>query len=199
MTPTAPLGRRLVVTALLLLVAAPAAAQGTDVERRAAAMQQVVLDQLAAFRRGDWGTAYGFASETIRAQFSPEAFRQMVTRGYASIAASTSASVLRTEADDPQKGYVEVRVYGQNGENVDALYELVDEQGAWKINGVVARPAERGDLARADAHRPASSHPWPSAMGTRVGEPQRMRHTPTRGQRPRVPAASSLRPSPTYS
>ncbi|MBI4010800.1 MAG: DUF4864 domain-containing protein [Candidatus Rokubacteria bacterium] len=149
MVPTAPLGRRLVAAALLLLAAGPAAAQATDVERRAAAMQQVVLDQLAAFRRGDWGTAYGFASGTIRAQFSPEAFRQMVTRGYASIAASTSASVLRTEADDPQKGYVEVRVYGQNGENVDALYELVDEQGAWKINGVVARPVERGDLARA--------------------------------------------------
>ncbi len=139
----------------MLLTAAPAAAQATDVERRAAAMQQVVLDQLAAFRRGDWATAYGFASESIQAQFSPEAFRQMVTRGYAPIAASASATVLRTEADDPQKGYVEVRVYGQNGEIVDALYELVDEQGAWKVNGVIAKPAERGDIARADARRPA--------------------------------------------
>jgi len=149
MIPAAPLGRGLVAVWLLLLAAAPAAAQATDVEPRAAAMQKVVLEQLAAFRRGDWATAYGFASESIRAQFSPEAFRRMVTRGYAAIAGSASATVLRTEAGDPQQGYVEVRVYGQTGETIDALYELVDEQGAWKVNGVIAKPAEKRDLVQA--------------------------------------------------
>jgi len=147
MTPAARCRGRLATPCLLLLLAAvPAAAQTADVERREAAMQQVVLDQLAAFRRGDWTTAYGYASQTIQAQFSPEAFREMVTRGYAPIAHSLGATVLRTVADDPQRGYVQVRVHGRDGETIEALYELVDEQGAWKINGVVTKPAEKGDL-----------------------------------------------------
>lgn len=131
-----------------LLLAGPAAAQPSDAERQSAAMQQTVLDQLAAFRRGDWAGAYGFASETIRMQFTPEAFRQMVTRGYAPIAHSASATVLQTHIDSPRRGYVEVRVQGQNGQVIDALYELVEEQGAWKVNGVLTKPAESGDLAR---------------------------------------------------
>jgi Domain of unknown function (DUF4864) len=135
------------LTAVLLL-AAPGVAQTPDPGRQAAAMQQTVLDQLAAFRRDDWPTAYSFASQAIRAQFTPEAFREMVSRGYPAIAQSASATVLRTQPADAGRGYVEIRVHGQNGQTVDALYELIDEQGAWKINGVVTRPAERGDLTR---------------------------------------------------
>ena len=135
------------VWVLVLLAAAPAGAQGSsDAERRGAAMQQVVLDQLAAFRRGDWTTAYGYASQTIQAQFSPEAFRTMVTRGYAQIADSLGATVERTVADDPQRGYVQVRVHGRDGETIEAFYELVDEQGAWRINGVVTKFVEKGEL-----------------------------------------------------
>ncbi len=133
----------------MLLLAAPGAAQTPDAERQAAAMQQTVLDQLAAFRRGDWTTAYSFASQAIQGQFTPDAFREMVSRGYPAIARSASATVLRTEIADPARGYVEIRVEGQNGQRIDALYELIDEQGAWKVNGVVAKPAERGDLTRA--------------------------------------------------
>jgi hypothetical protein len=44
---------------------------------------------------------------------------------------------------------VEVRVEGRDGETVDALYELVDEQGAWRIAGVVTKPAPKGQLTRA--------------------------------------------------
>jgi hypothetical protein len=72
-----------------------------------------------------------------------------VTRGYAPIAASSRATVRRTLLDVPGHGFVEVRVYGRNGETIDALYELVEEKGAWRINGVVAKPAP-GELTRAD-------------------------------------------------
>jgi Domain of unknown function (DUF4864) len=138
---------RVVPWLLLLLAAAPAAGQvSSELERREKAMQQVVLDQLAAFRRGDWAAAYGYASATIQAQFSPETFRAMVTRGYAQIADSLGATVQRTVADDPQRGYVQVRVHGRDGETVEALYELVDEQGAWKINGVATKLVEKGNL-----------------------------------------------------
>jgi Domain of unknown function (DUF4864) len=140
----------LAIAVLLVLAAAGSGAAQTDTEREAAAMRQTVLDQLEAFRRGDWAAAYSFASESIRAQFNLETFREMVTRGYAPIAASSRASVRRTVLDGPGHGYVEVRVYGQNGETIDALYELVEEKGAWRINGVVAKPAPPGELTRAD-------------------------------------------------
>jgi hypothetical protein len=129
-----------------LLLAAPAGGQPAD---QGPAMARTVIDQLAAFRRGDWAAAYAFASSAIRAQFAPEAFRAMVTQGYAPIARSVRATVGRVEALDGQHGLVEVRVEGENGETIDALYELVEEHGAWRVNGVVTRPVELGRTARA--------------------------------------------------
>jgi hypothetical protein len=108
-------------------------------------MVETVLDQLEAFRRGDWATAYGYASTAIRDRFPPEAFRRMVTEGYAAIADSVGASVKSAIVLDGH-GVVEIRVFGRNGQTLDALYELVDEQGAWRISGVVAKPVEPGNL-----------------------------------------------------
>ncbi len=116
-----------------------------------AGMTRTVLDQLAAFRRGDWVAAYAFASSAIQAQFPPEAFRQMVTSGYAAIARSARGTVLRTEVLDSRRGFVQIRVEGQDGETLDALYELVEEQGAWRINGVLTRPVEPGTTAALEA------------------------------------------------
>ncbi len=147
-----PARRRLylaVVACLLLAPAVPAVAQPSATEQQAVAMTQTVLDQLAAFRRGDWAGAYSFASEMIQGQFTLDSFREMVSRGYAPIAQSAAATVLRTEVVGAARGYVAVRVHGQNGQTIDALYDLVEERGAWKVNGVVTKPAERGELTRA--------------------------------------------------
>jgi hypothetical protein len=131
----------------LLTVAATAAGQGADPR---ADMARTVLDQLAAFRRDDWAAAYAYASATIQSRFDLEAFRQMVTGGYAPIARSTTATVSHVEVVDPSHGLVEVRVEGANGEMIDALYELVDEQGQWRINGVLTRPVEGATAAVPD-------------------------------------------------
>jgi hypothetical protein len=143
----------------LLLLAAAGSAQPVDQER---AMAQTVLDQLAAFRRGDWVAAYAFASSTIQARFGPEAFRVMVTQGYAPIARSASATLGRVEALDGQRGLVEVRVEGTDGETIDALYELVEELGAWRVNGVLTRPVTRGTTARVVPDRASNElpHAW---------------------------------------
>jgi Domain of unknown function (DUF4864) len=137
---------------LALLLVAAAEGQPAD---QGAAMARTVLDQLAAFRRGDWAAAYAFASSSIQAQFGPEAFRAMVTQGYAPIARSATATVGRVEALDGHRGLVEVRVEGENGETIDALYELVEEGGAWRVNGVLTRPIGGGPTASTDAD-PAS-------------------------------------------
>jgi hypothetical protein len=145
-----PAARVLAAGVALACAVAPgwprASAQG--VEPQLTAMTRTVLAQLAAFRRGDWSAAYGYASSAIQAQFSPETFRQMVTGGYAAIAHSLQGTVLRVEALDARRGLVEIRVDGMDGESVDALYELVEESGAWRVNGVVTRPAARGSTAR---------------------------------------------------
>jgi len=117
-------------------------------------MTRTVLDQLAAFRRDDWATAYTYASAGIQARFALEAFRQMVTSGYAPIAHSARATVSRVEVLDATHGLVEVRVEGANGETVDALYELVDEQGSWRIEGVLTQPVGGASAARPGAASP---------------------------------------------
>lgn len=128
----------------LLLLATGAAAQPADPRE---AMTRTVLDQLEAFRRDDWATAYRYASAAIQAHFSLEAFRQMVLRGYAPIARSVVATVSRAETAGPGRGFVEARIEGEDGETVDALYELVEEGGAWRIDGVLTRPVARGRTA----------------------------------------------------
>ena len=159
-------GRRLpstvrLVALALVLGTVPAAAQSAAPQ--VTAMTRTALDQLAAFRRGDWNAAYGYASAAIQAQFTPEAFRQMVTGGYSAIARSARGTVLRTEVLDARRGFVELRVEGQDGETVDALYELVEEFGAWRVNGVVTRPTAGGPTAsRGTAPRGA---PRPAARG----------------------------------
>jgi hypothetical protein len=146
---------------VLLLGTALGEAQGP--EPQVTAMTRTVLDQLAAFRRDDWSAAYGYASAAIQAQFPPEAFRQMVTGGYPAIARSAEGRVLRTEVLDARRGSVELRVEGQDGQAVDALYELVEESGAWRINGVVTRPVARGPTASPGAAPPGA--PRPPARG----------------------------------
>ena len=129
---------------VLLFATAPAAGQGTDPR---AEMTRTVLDQLAAFRRDDWAGAYTYAASSIQTRFGLEAFRQMVTSGYAEIARSLRATVSHVEMVDPDHGLVQVRVDGANGQTVDALYELVDEQGSWRIEGVMTRPVDGATAA----------------------------------------------------
>ena len=60
-------------------------------------------------------------------------------QGYPEIARSTFAAVTRTVLKAPGLAYVTVKIRGANGQSVEALYELVWEDG-WKINGVATRP-----------------------------------------------------------
>ncbi len=99
-----------------------------------------VLKQLEAFRRGDFDTAYTFASSEIKEQFSRPAFEQMVKTGYPEIARSTFAMIARSAVAPNGHVYVSVRIRGENGNSIEAFYELVLESGHWKINGVTSRP-----------------------------------------------------------
>jgi hypothetical protein len=130
---------RLVLAAALLLALGPAGAApqpDTDVKDAGA----VVLQQLEAFRRDDFDTAFGFASAEIHQLFDRARFEQMVRTGYPEIARSASATIDGARRADPDRLYLFVRVRGASGRVVEAVYEMVREDTRWRINGVVTRP-----------------------------------------------------------
>jgi len=125
----------------VLALCAIASAQADKANAKAAA--EPVVKQLEAFRRGDFDTALTFASGMIKAQFDRPAFEAMVRGGYPEIARSTFAAVTKTELESPGLAYVTVKIRGANGQAIEALYELIWEDG-WKINGVATRPDTAG-------------------------------------------------------
>jgi hypothetical protein len=129
--------KRIVLGLALLLLPLCAWAQTDKGDPKTAAVP--VVRQLEAFRRNDFDTAFTFASGMIHAQFDRQDFETMVRRGYPEIAHSTFAAVTRTELESDGLAYVTVKIRGANGQTIEALYELIWEDG-WKINGVATRP-----------------------------------------------------------
>jgi hypothetical protein len=129
---------RTLVALWLGLAATGAGAQPLDADAQAAG--RIVMQQLDAFRRNDFSTAYAFASVTIRAMFDPPRFEQMVRDGYPEIAHSASATIEGSRRGDAGQVYLLVRIVGDNGRAIEAVYELVSESGGWRINSVVTRP-----------------------------------------------------------
>jgi len=127
----------LTVFAVLTTLLAVGPARG-QVDLVAAA--DTVLAQLDAFRRDDYDTAYGFASEAIHRLFDRQRFERMVQGGYPEIARSRSARVARARAMGDGRAVLVVKIQGTSGHRIEAVYELVWEDGRWKIDGVVARP-----------------------------------------------------------
>lgn len=133
--------RRLIVgfASVLALLPLCASAWAQAEKSNAKAAAEPVVKQLEAFRRDDYDTAFTFASTEIQAQFDRQSFEVMVRRGYPEIARSTFAAVVKTELVPEGSAYVTVKIRGANGQSIEALYELVWQDG-WRINGVVTRP-----------------------------------------------------------
>jgi hypothetical protein len=121
---------------LALVIVTPEARAQTD-EKAAA---EPVMRQLEAFRKNDYDTAYTFASEQIHQLFDRAAFERMVKTGYPEIADSVRASVVATRTGPDGHVYLVITIRGANGQQIEAMYDMVRESGSWKINGVVARP-----------------------------------------------------------
>jgi hypothetical protein len=127
-----------------LVLAAPARAQAPDATTAA----DQVLRQLDAFRRNDYDAAYAMASVEIHSLFDRRAFEQMVRTGYPEIAECVRARVAERRAAPDGRVLLLMKILGANGNHVEAVYEMVWEADAWKVNGVVAQP-DPGEEARA--------------------------------------------------
>jgi len=51
-----------------------------------------------------------------------------------------SSVVSRTKASPDGHVFVRVKIQGENGNSIEALYDMVQEGDGWRVNGVVTKP-----------------------------------------------------------
>jgi ketosteroid isomerase-like protein len=126
---------------LILIVAAPALARplapvadvGPD-DR--AAIQRVISDQIAAFRRDDGEAAFALAAPGIQRMFgNPESFMAMVRGGYQPVYRPREFAFRELVIMDRHLVQM-VAVVGPDGQRVSALYHMERQpDGTWRIAG----------------------------------------------------------------
>ncbi|HYE89899.1 MAG TPA: DUF4864 domain-containing protein [Terriglobales bacterium] len=102
---------------------------------------ELAMRHLEALRTHDFAAAYALASRDFRRTFSRSEFEWMLKRAHPEVAGHASAVLIRTRENDGFV-YVTVRVQGRNGKHVEALFEIVREGDAWKVNALTTRPGD---------------------------------------------------------
>ena len=116
---------------LTLLLSVPALAQ----DPRDAGIQSAISRQVEAFRRDDANGAYAIASPTIQEMFGTAGnFLEMVQRGYPQVYRPLSFTFGKLQEIDG-KLLQRVIIQGPDGAIVTAVYEMVQIDGRWRING----------------------------------------------------------------
>ena len=128
---------RFILAAAFALLLAPAVPRAEDVGAAdAAAIKQVIADQLAAFQRDDAAGAYAFASPGIKTMFpTPDVFMGMVKQGYMPVYRPQKVEFLGLGTET---GVIVQEVYlvGPDGQPVVARYTMERQpDGSWKISG----------------------------------------------------------------
>lgn len=100
-------------------------------------IQQIIADQISAFRADDGQAAYSFASPTIQRIFpSPEIFMSMVRQGYPQVYRPLRYSFSRTGTGPDGLPTQRVIIVGPDGKTYEAIYTMQQQPGGvWKING----------------------------------------------------------------
>lgn len=127
------------LAALFWLLAAPAAVAQQRIDLPAtdrAAIQAIISDQIAAFRRDDGTRAFGLASPMIQSMFqSSEIFMEMVRGGYQPVYRPREVA-FKDMIDFRGQPTQTVLVVGPDGVPVMALYQMQRQpDGSWLING----------------------------------------------------------------
>ena len=89
-----------------------------------------------------WRAASGrlWLGALVHDLFDRPAFEQMVRGGYPEIARSLSAVIDGSARGDGDELFLFLTIRGVNGRAVQAVHEMVNEHGRWRVNGVVTRP-----------------------------------------------------------
>ncbi len=116
-------------------------AQDAVPQSDAMATQQVINDQIAAFKAGDGERAYSHAAPSIKQVFTTvDRFMGMVQTGYMPLY-NPDSFVFGRNAFISGQVHQEVIVTDPQGKQWQAVYTLVRQpDGSWKINGVKLNP-----------------------------------------------------------
>jgi hypothetical protein len=129
---------------MMFPVAWPAAAQDAEEALNAAdeaAIQDVIVSQMEAFKRDDAEAAYAFAAPSIKSLFpTPEVFIRMVQRGYWPVYRPREVTFVEASFVGTRT-IQQVRIVGENGQTVVAAYIMErQEDGSWRIAGCYLKP-----------------------------------------------------------
>ena len=98
-------------------------------------IESTITKQIAAFMQDDAKTAFSIASPMIQKQFrTPEFFLKMVARGYPQVYRPQSFRFAERAATN-NRTLQKVIVVGPAGAEVTAIYEMMQIDGKWRING----------------------------------------------------------------
>ena len=133
------LATRILTLLLLLTAAAPGATAQQSLSE--SGIRDVITRQLDALNKGDGLAAFAIASPTIQQLFKdPPTFMSMVERGYPQVRHARSHRFLNLTSDD---GRLIQRVFIESDAGtVIGSYEMIQIDGAWRINGVAFEKME---------------------------------------------------------
>lgn len=100
------------------------------------AVNRVIQQQLEAFRKNDFGTAYGFALSGIRKQFTQAEFEKMVRGNFAPMVKPGVVEFGGTKIAEG-KAAVQLTLTAADGTKSAYRYFLEKENGEWHIAAVV--------------------------------------------------------------
>lgn len=135
-----PLIAATLFSCLLAFAQAQAQTSGSSDE---VAIQNVIDDQIRAFKSKDHDRAFSHAAPTIKQIFkTSDRFIGMVKNGYEPLYNPDSYAFSRN-IEQGGSVYQEVLVTDQNGKQWQAVYTLKrQEDGSWKITGVKMEPTQ---------------------------------------------------------
>lgn len=124
--------RTLAAAATALLLALPAGAQ----DGPSAAIEGVIQNQIEAFLRDDFETAFTYASPNIKQLFgTPERFGSMVRQGYPMVWRPSDVQYLELE-EIGGRLWQKVMITDAAGTVHMLAYQMIQTADGWQINGV---------------------------------------------------------------
>ncbi|WP_372610938.1 DUF4864 domain-containing protein [Aquicoccus sp.] len=124
-----------IILAILIVVGMSTRDANAD-EARNMAVENVITRQIEAFRADNVERAFEFASPTIQRIFrNPQVFGHMVQHGYPMVWRAGEVEFLELRMKDGQLRQ-RVRIRDASGALHLLEYQMIEQDGAWKINGV---------------------------------------------------------------
>ena len=120
---------RNILAALLIVLGSVSFAQEKDI-------QATISNQIEAFGKDDFATAFSYASPSIQMLFgSPQRFEMMVKSGYPMVINPRELNYLPLQ-DLNGIFFQQVRIRDQSGKLHMLVYQMQQAGDEWRINGV---------------------------------------------------------------